>query len=460
MSSKRNIRFQTIQKSNGPEYRVYVDHAADNGVATPQIFATTDAGLAKVQYNDLKQKYPNATVNGKKDYDPFGPESGLDNAGLGLTPQTEQAVTAQPPQNPAAASEDPYKTPTPIPQSTVTTENAKAQTKPARDISGVGSSRLQEYKNLSSFEICEAGLSGVGGQMRMQAKITFNKLECEELVARGKDNNAFIIIGNDRQTHRFSGYGGAGHTQCDMIDIVAGMGGSSPKETEPYYDEKLKQTVPKTKKYDPDFFLDAARIYISQKTDIDRNFGLRQHKNVAPFESKPNDPGPTGAKSAIGLKADNIRIISRETLDLVTGTDAGNSQKGDLSAEKTGINIIANNNFETLQPMVLGDNLQLAIDGLATKVEAVANVLYDFSKYQMALNSVLATHEHPSGFFGTIKAEFSKAVRAAAFNTNHQILQNTQMSLVRASMNMAGFRSKYLVPSGRFYIKSQNNQVN
>jgi len=47
----------------------------------------------------------------------------------------------------------------------------------------------------------------------------------ENIVGEGLDNNAFIVIGNDRTGAPHTGNGGKGHTQCDAIDIVAGLGG-------------------------------------------------------------------------------------------------------------------------------------------------------------------------------------------------------------------------------------------
>ena len=46
---------------------------------------------------------------------------------------------------------------------------------------------------------------------------------------------------------------------------------------------------------DPDFEIDAARVYISQKTDVDKNFKL------------PNGSmGSSEAKSSVALKADRV----------------------------------------------------------------------------------------------------------------------------------------------------------
>lgn len=100
-----------------------------------------------------------------------------------------------------------------------------------------------------------------------------------------------------------------------MIDIVVGRMASKPKENV---------------FVDPDFEIDAARIYISQKTDIDKNFKL------------PNGSmGQSEGKSGIGIKADGIRIIGREGIKLVVGTDNKNSQEGTVDSTY-GVELLAN----------------------------------------------------------------------------------------------------------------------
>ena len=464
MANTNNIDILEYQTASGTGYRIKLDSKNNaNGSATSQEYRATGAGAeekAKKILNDLKDQYPNAdvTVNGKQEATPF--DESVDSADLDLdTPEQDSSQLQSVPPDEFTPQEDPYKSEIKTPPTSATAGVAAVLTKSARDTSGVASWRLQEHGSLTPEELCARKISGVGGEIRVQAKVHRENLPCENVI-RGHDNNAFIILGNDRQTHNLSGYGGVGHTQCDMIDIVAGMGGASPVETGVYYDEEKQQTYEKTIPYQPDFFVDAARIYISQKTDIDRNFGLRQYKNVAPFESNPEDPGPTGAKSAIGLKADNIRVIARETLDIVTGTDSKNAPRGSLSAEKTGINIVANNNYDTLQPMVLGDNLNQALRSMAKKIEDLSNILYDFINHQKEFNDAIGRHQHDSPFFGTLKVEPSQVAKSAAEKAGHQMLQDSHMSILKHILNMAGFRSRYLSPSGSRYIKSENNRVN
>ena len=101
---------------------------------------------------------------------------------------------------------------------------------------------------------------------------TFARAECETVYS--SENNSYIVLGRDRPRSRNSGYGGKGDTQSSMIDLVVGRMADSPQ------DGVIA---------DPNFSTDSARIYISQKTDVDKNFGL------APGS------GQSRAKSAIGL---------------------------------------------------------------------------------------------------------------------------------------------------------------
>jgi hypothetical protein len=174
----------------------------------------------------------------------------------------------------------------------------------------------------------------------------YNASECETVLA-GR-NNTRIILGRDRNLGIESGYGGRGHTRAGAIDIVVGMQGWNPTEGGEYDYEKAdsaKQAgtlagawVPG--KADKNFGSmsrpkpgDAARIYISQRCDIDEYFDI-----------VPGDVGISVADSAIGMKADSIRIMSRKGIKLVTGKNppGHNSLDGKLDMVY-GIDLIAGN---------------------------------------------------------------------------------------------------------------------
>ena len=156
------------------------------------------------------------------------------------------------------------------------TIRASRYTKKAIDRSGISKKKKDILDNLSYLELVSRGLDGMYGSKRIQAEIKRENAQSGKIIGRGVDNNAFIVIGNDRVSKLHTGYGGKGHTQCDSIDIVAGMASFQPKEVDTYPSQDSNANVEVPIKTNPNFFLDAARIYISQKTDVDKNFRLAE----------------------------------------------------------------------------------------------------------------------------------------------------------------------------------------
>ena len=154
---------------------------------------------------------------------------------------------------------------------------------------------------------------------------------------RGK-NNAWIILGRDRRIGKGTGYGGRGHTRCGAIDIVAGLQGWDPKEgstTDPTTGTLTRGEADKSfgSMDKGNGVGDAARIYISQRTDIDDYFDICD-----------GSVGRSFADSAIGMKADSIRIMSRKGIKLITQENppGRNSVDGKMDVVY-GIDLIAGN---------------------------------------------------------------------------------------------------------------------
>ena len=118
--------------------------------------------------------------------------------------------------------------------------------------------------------------SGFYNQNIVEPNPIYNSTPIEK-VFQG-NNNTFIILGRDRPRGKSSGYGGNGHTHAGCIDIVAGMTGIMCREEE----DGIAVVTDKSPE------LDAARIYISQKTNIDDNFSLfaRQTQKRIKFYKK------------------------------------------------------------------------------------------------------------------------------------------------------------------------------
>ena len=112
------------------------------------------------------------------------------------------------------------------------------------------------------------------------------------------NNGAWIVLGSDRPNSLRSGFGSKGGCRAASIDLVVGRLATARKGKGPKDGAHVN----------PDFSADAARIFIGQQTNVDHNFGISE--GHAP-QSK--------ARSAIGMKADAVRIIGREGIKLVTG---------------------------------------------------------------------------------------------------------------------------------------------
>ena len=469
MGTQISASTTTIVTSKGEKVYYSFDVVDPKTGQIKESFNTTDPVDAKAKLEQMKGKYPSAPINGQNT-DPFEDgtfKSQTDYEVGGFAgPKSEAGPDGQFNQDDIRNLPTPGASPY---EEGAGLQNVSKTSKEAQDRSGLSKSAKERYKPFFVREDISFGaptdrgarllhrkkLLGTAGQQRLQAQVPREELSCEKQFGPGPDNNAFIIIGNDRVDLAGTGYGGQGHTQCDAIDIVAGMGGYSPKE------EDLKG---KKKKHNPNFFQDAARIYVSQKTNVDKNFGIGEFARYSATKAMslvpPGDAeiGIYGAKSAIAVKADNIRLLGRESIRIVTGTDAYNSQGGEVLA-KSGIELIAMNDVETLQPIVLGDNLQLALVTILNNVEALAKIMHGYIKYQMKYNQALQQHTHTSPFYGITTLASEPAI-IAGIMCDIETGANTELSILKHITNLQGAKHNFLTDSGESFINSRNNKVN
>ena len=294
---------------------------------------------------------------------------------------------------------------------------------------GIGSAAERSLEQLS--EAAKARLQGVMGDKTIEAVPEFIKTPSEKVY---KNGNAWIVMGRDRPAGRASGYGGAGDTQAASIDIVVGrMGGQPIAKTK--HDETVF--------VDPQLKTDSARIYISQKTDIDENFGLSK-----------GTIGNTKTRSAIAIKADAVRLIGREGIKLVTSCCEKNSQ-GAESIETKGIDLIAGNDDSDLQPLVKGDNLIKAINRLLDLQEELNACVSSFLSTQIDFNIAMGQHIHPT-FFGGTPAVVSPPGMTAAMRASKDLLLKSELSLKAHTTNLTTFKTKYLEND---YILSEHNNT-
>jgi hypothetical protein len=309
---------------------------------------------------------------------------------------------------------------------------------------------------------------GFGNSKKIEPVPTFSIAESEVLLQN--DNNARIVLGRDRNDNLASGYGGAGFSESAAIDLVVGsMAGS--------------KTGPKDKqKVDPNFFSDAARVYISQKADIDDYFGLAE-----------GQIGSIKSRSSIGIKADAVRIIAREGgIKIVTGK--GNSKGwgngGETNANggkikfPKGVELIGGNDTEDryitdffgfklvtkfklpsservarLQPMVKGENLEKCLNEIVESIEDINTALLSFVRMQEIYNTTTSTNiSAVTGllFPAAVAGSIQTAVTTSTKITN---LQNVTDVCSKLTANVTLLRMNYLKETSALYINSREHKL-
>ncbi len=266
--------------------------------------------------------------------------------------------------------------------------------------------------------------SGFYNQNIVEPNPLYNSTPVEK-VFQG-NNNTFIIMGRDRPRGKSSGYGGNGHTHAACIDIIAGMTGIMSREVE----DGIAVVTDKSPE------LDAARIYISQKTNIDENFSLVD-----------GNIGNMRGSSGIAIKADGVRIIGREGIKLVTGGNVYNSPGFNISDSVQGIDLIAGNDDSKQEPLVKGDSLQIALYEMAELISDTHALLTDFMVQYLALITPMAAGSIDPASKGAAAAQAVPLGILTAKMQNHE-------------KNLFNWTNNYLFPWGEGYINSDYNTTN
>ena len=280
--------------------------------------------------------------------------------------------------------------------------------------------------------------SGIAGNRSLETVPLFEQTPSE--VVLENQRNAWIVLGVDRNRGITSGKGGKGQTHCGAIDLVAGRMGSYARG----FDDKGDPV-----KANPDFIIDSARVYISQKADIDEYFHLADGRVGNPV-----------AASAVGIKADEIRLVSRGGIKLVTNTDLRDSQ-GDRVVQTRGIDLIADNNDSDMQPLVKGDNLVFALLDLVAEIEQLREILFKFVDIQNDFNQELLTHTHKSPFYAVetlfdTGPAFSKGIKTLVDTVSTVMIKG----VVNHAASLATWQNDYLAPFGHSFICSKWNHTN
>jgi len=277
--------------------------------------------------------------------------------------------------------------------------------------------------------------------------IVYLKAQNEKIIT---SMGAYIVLGTDRPESVRSGYGAWGADKAASIDLVVGRLASAREGKGPEVPSWINN----------DFAADAARVYISQLADIDRYFGLV--RGVAPQSI---------ARSAVGIKADAVRIIGRESVKIVSGPAQGvegwtagepTSHGGKIVQPAPAIEFIAGNKITDrklmrmdgrkesipgLQGIAMGYNTRDAFQELADIVGSTLG----------ACNAVAQAHIELAIAIGLIHPLTLSAITAK--NALGTILRgNISMYHLRGNLNT--WRINYLSPAGAKCIWSRNVKTN
>jgi hypothetical protein len=291
-------------------------------------------------------------------------------------------------------------------------------------------------------------VSGIGGDPSNENIATYYQIGNEEVIPN-TNRDSQIVFGRDRPSGPFSGYGGLGYSRASSIDIVVGR-------TSNTYSKDNSENLQSGVWLNPDFENDSARIHISQKTNIDDNFRL-------PETVYSKGKGTSG----IGIKADNVRIMSRENVKIVTGVSRVDSTG--LQIPGGGLEIIAlnpNDDFEQstdppiMQPIPKGTNLELAFDDLLQLFNTWTGVFLEFVKEQSKFNQHMASHTHLETFFGNQgipSIDVQAPLVQFSINTLDTIVKKTADFKMG---NLAKFKNKYIEFNSNYYINSKYHFLN
>lgn len=289
---------------------------------------------------------------------------------------------------------------------------------------------------------------GIAGDPSYEEKGYYYALDNERVIDGA--NDCRIVLGRDRPSGPASGYGGLGYTRASSIDIV--VGGTTNK-----WSKENLQVQQSGVWLNPDFLDDAARIHISQKTDIDKNFELPEARLGT---------GNTG-NSGIGIKADNVRIMSRESIKLVSSMATTDSTG--LNCAGGGIELIAmqenpdvSSETPVMQPIPKGYNLEKAFEEILTLMNEVTGILSKYVQLQSEMNNYFACHTHLETFYGN-QGIPSIDVQSPLYQNNQEVLIEVQEKIKNFKLiNINNFKKNYINSSSNSptYINSKYHYLN
>ena len=238
---------------------------------------------------------------------------------------------------------------------------------------------------------------------------TFQRAPAEIVLPRTlkRGMNSAIVFGKDRMGDLTHGNGGKGLAGSNAIDIVVGFASSYRRRGKSLDIDTVVGKNPYT---------DAARVYISQRTDIEKYFGLPPSKfSGASISEERSDLKGSGAV----VKADHVYLLGRKTIKIRAGIADGKNlpRKGEPDADGREIDSFINRieligaPGEELFGVPKGEKLTEYLTKVSNNQKNLKAAIMEINARLMALSIDLAQHIHV-GANGPVAPSF-ELVRSA-----------------------------------------------
>ena len=227
---------------------------------------------------------------------------------------------------------------------------------------------------------------------------------------------ARIVLTKDNYGHRGTGMGGHGFTMCEAIDIVAGSLSA---------EKRLNTGATRTR---ANFITDGARIYLTERGDIQHYFAIGKRSEAVSLSSK--------MKSGIGMKADQTLIIGRERVRILAGlvnAEGGDRTVGQNENIAPKIELAAVNS-PSAQPAVLGTALAEFLSEIKDEMQQLRNSIQEQDQMLMEYKSALALHMHDGAGLGYVRIFPSPDAISETIQSIPKFLKTT-LREIRSTLN-------------------------
>lgn len=296
-----------------------------------------------------------------------------------------------------------------------------------------------KLNNTDGSRINYSSTIGIDNKRIPELVKTYDKSESETIIEGA--NNAIIVLGRDRPGNISSGKGGAGEIRCGTIQLITG------RPTGYGYSN-------------PNIIDNSSTIYISQRTDIDKNMGL-----------SAGNVGVSSDEAAIGLRSTSVRISARKGIKIVSGMNEDPDRQGQVQPEDIiGIDLNAGNQdgsimvpghgeVKALQPIPRGDNLVSVLEVIIDRIDELGGAVEKLISNQGKIDNAVKSHTHPVvGPFPGLAAPSIEilglipALRAI-------ITGQEQQEITINRQNLSNDLKNYLEEDGPLNINSKHNRT-